>query len=316
MAFDFLPAWLVRIPVGSLGYRSPSMCSPSPPHLNPAPTGRPYTRRRKRGAGALDDSALPWFRSLDYRTTVALIPAVDSPAWLRIQEIRRDVRAIGLYRWFPHVNILYPFLPPRLLETATPQPQLLDIVTGISMLPAFFIRLRTLEVFIHRSSVTLFMCPDTSLTLDGSWEQYRSPENMCSIAFRAVQEMHPEIVCSSRPFRPHMSVARFESLEVAQEWHDVLSRKLDADPIIFRVTAAHVLARRGTGPFQGVWDVPLRLEGDDPRACTLMERSSLPEYYHPHLHELYPCEYAPPSKRQAGNIRTSDYGRQVPDDVF
>lgn len=319
-AMAFHPSWLSHSPLSpsppTAVRRHPHMCSASSPHLKPRPRGRPRRARRQRGPESKDDTALPWFSALDFRATIALVPPTDpdSSTFERLQEIRRDVRAIGLYRWPPHINICYPFLPPRLLETLAPAPQLIDIVTGISHLPAFYVRLRSLDIFVHKRSVTLIMCPETSLGPDGPWAHYRSPENMCSVVHRAVQSLYPDLIHSDRPFRPHMSVARFGSLEIAQEWQAVISEELDLAPITFVCNAAHILARRGSEPFQGVWDVPLRREGDDPRAVTIMSRSRAPDYYHPHLHELYPCEYSPPPKRRVGKFLEHDFGRRLPSD--
>ncbi len=44
-----------------------------------------------------------------YETTVAIIPPDE--AWGTIQALRLQLRDSGLYRWPPHINLLYPFVP-------------------------------------------------------------------------------------------------------------------------------------------------------------------------------------------------------------
>lgn len=45
-----------------------------------------------------------------HTTTVALVPPEE--AWPPFQAAREALRDKGLYRWPPHINLLYPFLPP------------------------------------------------------------------------------------------------------------------------------------------------------------------------------------------------------------
>ena len=44
-----------------------------------------------------------------HSSTVAIVP--PEALWPPIQRARRALRDKGLYRWPPHINLLYPFLP-------------------------------------------------------------------------------------------------------------------------------------------------------------------------------------------------------------
>ena len=48
---------------------------------------------------------------LEHTSTIALVP--PEHVWPRLQAARRQLRDKGLYRWPPHLNLLYPFLPPQ-----------------------------------------------------------------------------------------------------------------------------------------------------------------------------------------------------------
>jgi hypothetical protein len=62
-----------------------------------------------------------------HHTTVALIPPDE--AWPPIQQLRTQLRDKGLYRWPPHMNLLYPFVPER--EFAEVVPKLQEALRGM-----------------------------------------------------------------------------------------------------------------------------------------------------------------------------------------
>ena len=87
--------------------------SPSLETLDPSSGGD--SRSADDGGAPAADGAMT-AAALRHTSTVALVPPEE--AWPPLQATRAALRDGGLYRWPPHVNLLYPFLPPRHFEEA------------------------------------------------------------------------------------------------------------------------------------------------------------------------------------------------------
>lgn len=247
----------------------------------------------------------PWFGSLNHRSAVAVLPPRGA-AWEQLQAMRRECRAVGVSRWPPHCNLVYPFLPAHLVDRGSDIPQLRKIASAISKLPPFEVRLQQCDIFRHQRSVTLILCPETrrfdkrgddGTSVGQLWRDNRSPRNLLCALYAAVERASPEVAAQMRQsFVPHVSVARFDSEDVAQAWKARLERDLAQRPIRFDVQAAHIILRRTDEPFQSMWDIPLR--GAPAEICsgigglgeTLLP-SQLEPYEHPPLRDLFPLEY-------------------------
>lgn len=260
-----------------------------------------------------------WFSALDYRATIATTPPPGSRSWDRLQEMRRDCRAVGVYRWPPHCNLVYPSVPPRLVARGADVLELAEIAAAIAAQPPFEVRLRTLDAFVPRRSVTLIICPETRLLARpgagaAEWAPFLSAQNACAAIHAAVARASPPLFeRSPRAFVPHVSVARFATEQIAREWLAHMERGLAHGPIAFRCDRVALLARRRADPFHGVWDVPLRGGGAvAPAAADSFLPSSLPVHRHPALHELFPDEYWPPPTRRTSKWPEQVYGRPLP----
>lgn len=284
----------------------------------------PTLQPRHRPSSAAAKKSERWFSAPDFRATLCVVPPPNTVAWERLQSMRRECRAVGIYRWPPHCNIVYPFAPSRLVYSGATVPQLADIAAAMSALPPFEIRLRQLEVFVHERSVTLIMCPETRLLpsspRDGDeagWAGFRSEENMLSQTYAAVERVSPDSTAAlRRAYIPHVSVARFCSSKIAQVWKARLEGELARRPICFAVQAAHVLVRRGIEPFQGVWEIPL-LGADSAGEDTVDDRiallrpSRLERYSHASLHEMFPKEFPITSEQQSRKGPVYIHGRPL-----
>ena len=89
-----------------------------PQPLPPSSPQRPYTpplrhgddqRHASHAATASAFSALARCAK-QHSSTVALVP--PESVWAPLQQARLNLRDKGLYRWPPHLNLLYPFVPP------------------------------------------------------------------------------------------------------------------------------------------------------------------------------------------------------------
>jgi len=132
-------AALRLMPIGSTGARL------SPPVCVVAPSGA-------------DDSTsvaepLPPKLQKVHHSSVALIP--PDACWGPIQAVRLELRDKGLYRWPPHINLLYPFAPPgQQMEDA-----LADLAAAAAAVPPFDLRLDTLGTFGGRTRGVLWAAP-------------------------------------------------------------------------------------------------------------------------------------------------------------
>jgi 2'-5' RNA ligase superfamily len=288
------------------------MCAPAHyPPLSPLP---PTPEKAER-----------WFSAPDFRSTIAVVPPADSECWARLQGIRRECRAVGLYRWPPHCNIVYPFVPPRIVNCGGKVPELLDIASAISGLPPFEVRLRHLEIFMHERSVTLILCPETRVLSggddgdghngeEGDWTYFRSGQNLCSRIHNAAQRGNPDVTASlQRVFVPHISIARFSSELVAQMWKARIEGELRRRPMTFAVLSVHILVRRGAKPFQGMWEIPLRGKSSESaeERVDALRPSSLDAYSHPALSEMFPNEYDANPQRQSRKRPVQVHGRPL-----
>lgn len=224
----------------------------------------------------------------DYTTAVALTPKPEE--WHLIQEMRRECRSSSIYRWPPHINILYPFTASALLENVE-SPILSRMALSVIDLAAFDIRLKHLHVFKHKRSATLVACPETRLvgqrnSLTERWNDFQSPQNACNILHNCLERtLEDESVVNSH-FRPHMSIARFRSIHHAVGWMNEFRPRLETDPFVFRVDAVFVLSRTEHSPFQHRYEIRLS-NTEGPR----VRDASVPAYAHPPISVLYPDEY-------------------------
>lgn len=78
-----------------------------------------------------------------HTSTVALVP--PESVWEPIQQARTDLKDKGLYRWPPHINLLYPFLPTEDFDDA-----ITLLAPAIAQLPSPEITLDALDCVSQR----------------------------------------------------------------------------------------------------------------------------------------------------------------------
>ena len=103
-------------------------------HWLVSPTARHAALSRAQCTASLAD------HSKVYTSTVALVP--PEVAWLPIQQARESLRDKGLYRWPPHINLLYPFVPEEHFAQAADA-----LAPAAAATPPFELTLDTFGVF-------------------------------------------------------------------------------------------------------------------------------------------------------------------------
>jgi len=87
-----------------------------------------------------------------HTSTLALVPPEE--AWPPIQDVRERLRDKGLYRWPPHINLLYPFVPEDDFAAAADA-----LAPAAASNPPFELSLDAFGVFGGRHRGVLYLCP-------------------------------------------------------------------------------------------------------------------------------------------------------------
>ena len=173
-----------------------------------------------------------------HHTAVAALPPPEVLA--PIQAIRRRYDR-QVYRWMPHVNLLYPFLPQMCCAAAVP-----PLTTAMHTISAFHVTLAVFRSFTHRSGrCTIWLDPEP-----------REPFVRLQAALQQAFPAYDEQSRFAAGFTPHLSVG--------QVWKRDVPCVLEAlqsawEPVRFRLTEVAVICRDVTGPFHVTHRISLGL---------------------------------------------------------
>ena len=169
-----------------------------------------------------------------HASTVALIPPDE--AWDQLQALRYELQDKGLYRWPPHVNLLYPFL----VESHIPL-VLSKLRTSLREVQPFQVTLQEFGLFVHKKSATLWLRPDITpdpLALDRLQQALQD----------AVPDCHEQRSSFAGRFTPHMTVTHFDTCNdfSISDCEDVRQRlQATWQPVTFTCSQVHVMTRQG-----------------------------------------------------------------------
>ena len=190
-----------------------------------------------------------------HSSTVALVPPEE--VWPQVQAARTALRDKGLYRWPPHMNLLYPFVEPALvIRSMQPDPRHLFaaalLASSLEALAPPVITLDALACFGGRSRGVLYAC--CSSDVDTEALQQMQEALQASMPFCDDQQRKNE-GGKRGSFTPHMTLSHFSSREEAEAAKALLAPTWQ--PLTFSCAqAVHLMYREGgCGQFE--------------RACTL-----------------------------------------------
>ena len=175
---------------------------------------------------------------LMHTATIALVP--PEAAWHDLQSARRQLRDKGLYRWPPHINLLYPLVPPAHFAEAV------DAVAPVLRdFDPFSVTLDSLGVFGGRARGVLYVGPRAD-----DVEKLRALQDALQRALPACHHQQRDGV-----FTPHLTLSHFPSADAAEAAKEALaglSVTFDCDDAVY-------LMRRegGAGQFERVASLPL-----------------------------------------------------------
>ena len=158
-----------------------------------------------------------------YTTAVVIIP--PESRWEPIQHIRCE-HDRHMRRWMPHINLLYPFRPPDLLEPASNA-----IRDAVSEIEPFDIALSEFRHFRHgRDSYTVWLAPEPK-------------ERIVSLQERLLSAFpdYSDTARHSGGFTPHLSVGQAKGKGGLRSLLGVCEEGWE--PLSFSVREIHTIVR-------------------------------------------------------------------------
>lgn len=172
-------------------------------------------------------------------SAVCLIPPESE--WTQIQEIRRQYDP-AYFRWMPHINLLYPFLP----ETEFPKAFKI-IKDKLKSLPPFQVTFQRFDSFNFGRNSTLFLVPETKPLY-----VLTKLQSLLESCYPFLNDLSTK---SSSGFHAHLTVGKFTSTQLTHKQKQFTQK---FQPITFTVDQVHFIARTGVKPFEIKYSVPLQ----------------------------------------------------------
>ena len=184
-----------------------------------------------------------------HRTAVAIVP--PAAVWPPIQAIRRE-HDRQFQRWMPHINVLYPFVPPPDFPAVVPQ--LRDVCQQV---PAFSVALHDVRYFMHAARrATIWLAPEPRAPLV---QLYHRLQEVCP--------HHNDLGRFPQGFTPHLSIGQADS---PARLHQLLPQLThEWQPRQFELTGIAILQRDAEQPFRIAHWLPLAARGTPGEDATM-----------------------------------------------
>eukprot|EP01095_Lingulamoeba_sp_RSL-Kostka_P017838 TRINITY_DN9516_c0_g1_i1.p1 TRINITY_DN9516_c0_g1~~TRINITY_DN9516_c0_g1_i1.p1 ORF type:complete len:326 (+),score=96.68 TRINITY_DN9516_c0_g1_i1:49-1026(+) len=192
-----------------------------------------------------------------HTSALCLIP--PKHIWDQIQAIRK-IHDKSYVRWYPHVNLLYPFFTYDKFEDAKQ-----TAIDALSEIEPFEVTFKEFGYFQHgKRSSTVFLWPqsnneDKNMTLINNDEEVTISAEVREVQ-RRLEEAFP--VCndlstrSDQGFIPHLSVGQFKSRQHTLDMMDQFQGNFES--ISFTVKELYIISRIGKAePFKVRSVIPL-----------------------------------------------------------
>lgn len=227
---------------------------------------------------------------ISYTSTLCIVPPESNVGiWQQLTQARTDLKDPGLFRWPPHINLLYPFYE---IPTINPQQKQGDITTtdeeensilsllsqvrkATSQINPFHVSLHSFGCFGGKKRGVLWLYPSPVVS---QGEEEGGGEPIKQLHFYLQQEF-PTLLSNNKntnSYHPHMTLSHFGTLTEAkdaqnnlEEWwpscspnnnNDTMNIRspMDNDITTFYVKEIYMLQRHGdSGQFHRVATIPL-----------------------------------------------------------
>lgn len=197
--------------------------------------------------------------STSVRSALCIIP--PKPLCGAIQQIRKQ-HDPGFYRWFPHINICYPFAEDQHFQQIANY--MFNAVVKKNKIKSFNVRLNGFEIFDRvKVATNAYLKYDTA---DGphGWNGsnveylYLKPQG-CQIELQRLfghlkKEFPASATAHGGKFVPHLTVGQFKAKEIIKY---KASLQNSWSPIAFKVKEIYLISRRQNEPFKIRFKIPL-----------------------------------------------------------
>lgn len=170
------------------------------------------------------------FFKISHASALCIVPPdSDIVVWDKLTRVRTDLKDPGLFRWPPHINLLYPFYEIPIVNQKHQPTQETNITTDIensekkvwhlmsrirkatSHINPFHVSLHTFGCFGGKNRGVLWLYPSTASSLG-------EEEPIKQLHYALQEEFHTLLSKTNKllPFSPHMTLSHFESLTAAE----------------------------------------------------------------------------------------------------
>lgn len=170
--------------------------------------------------------------------TSALLHVLDIV--IGVQQVRTELKDKGYYRWPPHINLMYPFLPPQNFDAIVP-----SMTNALQSVCPFEVSLERFGTFGGAKTGVCWLDPTP----------HHPIKNIQCLLESAIDEFEGSSKKGGKPFVPHMTVSHLESITEANLTAAMAQQTWE--PVSFTVKEVYILERVGNEPFKIVWRIPL-----------------------------------------------------------
>jgi 2'-5' RNA ligase len=193
--------------------------------------------------------------------SVCMVPPPEEvEIWEHVTKARTQLQDPGLFRWPPHVNLLYPFInikPKRIEEGLVDISVLQRLKQATQAVEPFRVTLNRFGTFGGMKRGVLWLYPSSSTSSSDEEEPVHK-------LYQSLVHEFPECTSNRKEFNPHMTLSHFKNLqdaetakEEAEQWWPTSS----AD-VSFNLTEIYLLQRKGDdGQFMRVASLGLGVNG-------------------------------------------------------
>lgn len=207
----------------------------------------PAMMRRTAGLGVVKNNTPPSRirnRKLSTLTICLVPPPTAQYVWELLTQARTQFKDPGLFRWPPHVNLLYPFVDMEIASDTDGLTILNDDIVGrlesaVQRIEPFSVTLDRFGTFGGSKHGVLWVYPSSTNALD------RSEPVHC--LYESLIHEFPECSISTRGFNPHMTLSHFESLDDAEAARSEIQTWWPSEELQFPVNEIYLLQRKGDG---------------------------------------------------------------------
>ena len=188
--------------------------------------------------------------------TVCMVPPPSNvEVWNTVYQMRELLRDPGLFRWPPHVNLLYPFVNFEAIEghdaTSTPLFETVQLIRqATKQIEPFPVCLNAYGTFGGRNRGVLWLNPDSRKGAVGD-ESDNSTIPLMDL-HSSLEKAFPMCLDLSQKgntgkFSPHMTLSHFKNLTDALDAQTKLEEKFSLNELSFVMDRVYLLKRQGDG---------------------------------------------------------------------